>query len=104
MIAKEVSVKEYAMEDLDEFPDYKKKPTKYYENHLQRSNEGYLRYCYFDVKLDGKKIYGQSALILPESMAEDLHFKALEAGVIKPEVWETFAKKVFEFLEKRKVL
>jgi len=77
----------------------KKDPTKYYENHLQRLEGDYLRYCYYDVKLTGKKVYGQRGLISPENLTVELHLKALKAGLLNPKLWKPFANAVLESLE-----
>lgn len=76
---KDVFVIEKVEENTSEFPKKDKKaPCKYYENHPQKSADSYVRYCYWDVKLDGRKVYGEHALIQPESLCADLHLKALE--------------------------
>ena len=99
---KEVFVIEKVDEDPSEFPKQDKKaPSKYYENHLQKSADGYIRYCYGDVKLDGRKVYGEHALIQPESLCADLHLKALERGILNPQLWLDFAKEVLRRAKKQ---
>lgn len=93
----DVHVLEPTDETWDNFPSFKKTPTKHYENHLQKIEGGYIRYCYYDVKLDGKKIYGQRGLINPENLNVELHLKALEKGLLDPDLWKPFAQKVLEY-------
>ena len=94
-IIKDSSVMEPVNEDPADFPKKdKKKPSKYYENHLQKLKGDYLRYCYYDVKLDGRRVYGQRGLILPESLSVELHIKALDDGGLDSNLWVPFARKV----------
>jgi hypothetical protein len=72
--------------------------TQYYEHHLQKSEGGELRYCDYDVKRTGKRVYKQCGFISPEQIAVKLHIQALENGVLTPSAWKRFAQKILEQL------
>ena len=72
--------------------------TQYYEHHLQKFEGGELRYCYYDVKCTGKRVFGQRGFISPEPVAVELHIQALENGVLTPSSWKRFAQKILDRL------
>jgi hypothetical protein len=72
--------------------------TQQFEHHLQKFEGGALRYCDYDVKRTGKRVYSQRGLICPEQLAVRLHIHALENGVLTPSVWKRFAQKILEQL------
>lgn len=78
--------------------DHDASTTRYYEHHLQKFEGGELRYCNYDVKCTGKRVYGQRGLISPEPIAVKLHIQALENGVLTPSAWKRFAQKILEQL------
>jgi hypothetical protein len=98
VINHDVSVREHVTNRDPRASESDTSTTQYYEHHLQKVEGGALRYCDYDVKCTGKRVYRQRGFISPEPLAVKLHIQALENGVLTPSKWKWFAQKILEQL------